>query len=316
MILFRMALPPSSPSFEKPGPMLPTSDTLADVMRRFGDRLSLPEHRQIELYTKKKKLVFLEDGGVPDPVPGLLPILTLTALLEGTLEGTTPDLAEKAGWQKYLALPRGSTTDKLVAEVFRILRIVRTVMVHRRGHIDVKDGAIAFTGSIDRVALAVHITPIGLRLLESFVVYYLDSVRQPYGAAYVEAMLMQYFIDIVAETKRFADEDRILYQFRPSFAMNRRTRLDCDNPKVTAAGDVYEFDIGPLYADAARYPIDFFVVIDDALHIIPVEALSGGRLAKADLPRWRARTPDGVSLPAHFRIRFGRETMTPGLPMW
>lgn len=296
--------------------MLPTSDTLADVMRRFGDRLSLPEYRQIELYTKKKKLAFLDEGEAPDPVPGLLSTLTLYALLDGKLEGDNPDLAGKAGWQKYLALPRGTTTDKLVAEVFRILRILRTVMVHRQGHIDVKDGTIAFTGSIDRVALAVHITPVGLRLLDSFVVYYLDSVRQPYGEAYVEAMLMQYFADIVEETRRFADEDRILYQFRPRFVMNRLTRLDCDNPRVTATGDAYEFDIGPLYANAARHPIDFYVVIDDTLHIVPVEALADGRLARADLPRWRARTPDGVSLPARLRIRFGRETMTPGLPMW
>lgn len=297
--------------------MLPTSDTLADVMRRFGDRLSLPEHRQIELYTKKKTLAFLDAGAAPDPVPGLLSTLTLYALLDGTLEGGNPDLMEKAGWQKYLALPRATATEKLVAEVFRILRILRTVMVHPQGHIAMKDGAIAFTGTIGRVALALHITPAGLRLVDSFVVYYLDSLRQPYGEAYVEAMLMQYFADIVAETRRFADEDRILYQFRPPFVMNRRTRLDCDNPKVTAAGDVYEFDIGPLYADAARHPIDFYVVIDNTLHIVPVEALgTGGWLARADLPRWRARTPDGVSLPAHFRVRFGRETMTPGLPMW
>ena len=43
--------------------------------------------------------------------------------------------------------------------------------------------------------------------------YYLDSFRQPYSEAYVEAMLLQYFLDIVAETRKFADGDRVLYEF-------------------------------------------------------------------------------------------------------
>ena len=62
-------------------------------------------------------------------------------------------------------------------------------------------------------------------------------------------------------------------------------------------------------------PSIFFVVLDDTLHIIPVEALRDGALPLADLSRWRARTPDGLTLPAHFRPRFGREMMVVGQPM-
>jgi hypothetical protein len=80
-------------------------------------------------------------------------------------------------------------------------------------------------------------------------------------------------------------------------------------------GNHIVFEIGEHHRDKARFPIDFFVVVNNLLHIIPVEALTDGRLPKAELDLWTARTVDGVSLPSEFRMRFGRETMVVGLPM-
>jgi hypothetical protein len=123
------------------------------------------------------------------------------------------------------------------------------------------------------------------------------------------------FCDLVAEIKRFSDEDRILYQFRRRPPFNRHFRFDCDNPKVNYEADYVEFEIGERYRDPARYAIDFYVVLDDVLHIVPVEALKDGRIARAELPKWEARTPDAVSLPASFRTRFAREKIVVGQPM-
>lgn len=295
--------------------MTALDDALADFTRRFGDRLRLTEYRQVELYTKKKKLAFDETPPAP-ALPGLLGIATAFMLLDSHLCANDDSLDGKAGWERYLALPRATTIEKLVAEVYRILRILRTVPAHKSGRLEMKDGVLAARCTVNRCAIAVHISTIGLSLLESFVACYLGALQEPYGEGYVEAMLYQYFTDIVAEIKRFADEDRILYQFRPRNFFNRNFRYDCDNPKFTLDNGKIIFDIGEIYADPVRYPIDFFVAIDDVLHIIPVEALTDRAIAIADLPRWRARGGGGAVLPAHFRQRFGRETMTPGLPMW
>lgn len=312
-------------------------DVLADFTSRFGHRCRLPEYRQIELYTKKKKLPFDEEGvsaeRLPpeESIPGTLATEVAYMLLENCLLSRQPELEDLPGWERYLALPKATATDKLVAEVYRILRIHHLVVISsgqgRLGaggfdvntHVDVKEGILRFNCTYRRCGLSLHITPAGIALLESFVLYYLASFGQPYGEAYVEAMLTQYFVDIVMEIKRFADEDRILYQFRHRLPINRHFRFDCDNPRYEMTSDGIRIDVGRRYEDGARYPIDFFIVLDDVLHIIPVEALRNGCLPLTELPAWRARSADGElpahSLPASFRQRFGREVMVVGLPM-
>ncbi len=295
--------------------MQPLADLLQDSRRSFGHRWSLPEYRQIELYTKRKRLTFCDDP--PSMAPhGTLGVHVAALLLESSLVGQDPALMEGVGsWQRYLALPRRSVTEKLVAEVYRILRIFRIATSHRDGYCELEEGLVRCACTFERCALSLNITPVGLGLLESFVYTYLDAPRQPYAEAYVERLLWQYFVDIVAEIRKFADEDRILYQFRSPGYFNRHFRLDCDNPRFAVVDGGYRFEISPPYADPLRYPIDFFVSLQDGLHIVPVEALQAGWLASAELSRWRVRDPYGTELPSRFRHRFGREVMVVGLPM-
>jgi len=296
-----------------------SGDVLADFSCRFGSRWSVPEYRQIELYTKKKKLAFSDDDtNATDnsQVKGTLSTGVAFMLLETFLASQDPLLMEGMNsWQRYLALPRKTNTEKLVAEVYRILRMLKIAMSHKNGLLEARDGLIRVSCVFERCALSLNITTAGIALLESFVFYYLDSFRQPYGTAYVEAMLMQYFTDIVAEVKKFSDEDRILYQFRQARQFNRHFRFDCDNPKYKHQDDFLILDIGEMYSDCARYPIDFFLVLDDILHIVPAEALTDKKIPLSELGKWKAQTANGNELPSHFCMRFGRETMVSGLPM-
>lgn len=294
-------------------------EMLSTSRRAIGQHWHLPEYRQIELYTKRKKLAFRENP-VPaagsEGLPDIFGPLNALLLLESHLDSADAELYEgKTSWAKYLALPKRTVSEKLVAEVFRTLRIFRIAATHAQGKLEARDGLVRAACTFKRCALALNITPVGLTLLESFVFYYLDAFRQPYGETYVEAVLTQYFTDIVAEIHKFADEDRVLYQYRPRFPwFNRHFRLDCDNPRYELDVDAIRFEIGAAFTDPVRYPIDFFLPLTEGLHIIPVEALKDGQLATAELPRWRVR--DGNDeLPSHFRMRFGRELMVVGLPM-
>lgn len=234
----------------------------------------------------------------------------------------TPTLAEAypselplTSWARCKEIPKSTQTEKILCELHRILRIVRKVAFNSFGHADMRDGVVCLNGAIDKVALSLEITAAGLDLLETMVAYWFFARDSVYPEAYVEAMLAEFFGDVVVEIKRFSDEDRILYQFRRRAPFNRHFRFDCDNPKVTLENGQAVFEIGERYRDQARYAIDFFVVLDDALHIIPVEALDRGAIARDHLAKWRARTPDSVSLPASFRTRFAREKIVVGQPM-
>jgi hypothetical protein len=294
--------------------MLP-HDLAAGLVAGPRNHLLLPEHRQIELYSKRKTLHFAEPQAAPDFQDRVSGVCSAFMALDAFLESQHFPGESGPSWQRYLALPRACLLEKLVAELYRILRVARAVAFHPHGHIEADNGIVKFNGAINRWALTVEITPVGLALLESAVAYYLAWQRSPYPAAYAEAMLAEYFLDISGEIKRFADEDRVLYQFQRRHPFNRHFRFDCDNPKTLVADGVLEIEVGPAYRAAALYPIDFFIVHDDALHIVPAEALDAGKLPLAQLERWCARLPDGVSLPAHFRWRFSREAQVIGQPM-
>lgn len=286
-----------------------------ELVARSSTPLSLPEHRQIELYTRKKTLsVSAAEAGLPEAVR-VAAACTACLLLQASFEADDPAQEGRTTWDIYRALPRASSGDRAVAEIFRILRIVRKVALHREGTVVAEGGLLRFFGAIDGTVLALNISPAGLALLESAVAYYLSSFSQPYSHAYVEAMVLRYYADIVGEIKRFSDEGRSLFQFREPLRLNRHLRLECDTGRVRIIDDSCHFDISEASRDAARFPIDFFVVIRDVLHIIPVEALSNGTIAIADLPRWRARGGEGSTLPASFRMRFAHEIMPTDVPM-
>jgi len=294
--------------------MLP-HDLAAGLIVGPRNHLLLPEYRQIELYSKRKTLHFAEPRPAPDFQDRVAGVCGAFMALDAFLESVHFAGENGPAWERYLALPRASLLDKLVAELYRILRVARAVAFHPHGHIEAENGAVKFNGAINRWALTLEITPVGLALLESAVAYYLAWQREPYPAAYAEAMLAEYFLDISGEIKRFADEDRVLYQFQRKQPFNRHLRFDCDNPKTLVSDSALEIETGPAYRAAALYPIDFFIVHADALHIVPAEALDAGKLPLAQLDKWRARTPDGMTLPACFRWRFSRETQVIGQPM-
>jgi hypothetical protein len=283
-----------------------------------GGPLPLPEYRQIELYTKRKKLSFQPPlAADAAAVAGLARAELAFNLLERHFAAADPLLFEGVGsWQRYLALPRKGSVDKLAAELYRILRIIHIASLHASGHVEAREGLVRMSCVFNRCALSLNLTPCGLDLLAGAVFYYLDSFSQPYSEAYVELLLLQYFDDLVAEIRKFADEDRVLFQFRHSIYFNRHFRYDCDNPRYQHEESFYVLEIGPRYRDRARYPIDFYLPLTDGLCIVPVEALQAdGRLPLADLPRWQARHCVGAALPDSFQMRFGREEMVVGLPM-
>jgi hypothetical protein len=104
--------------------MLYLDDMVSDYAARFGQRHSLPEYRQLELYTKNKKLSYAEElQPAQNQVRGSFATSTAYSVLDSILVSQQAEIAELPSWKKYLALPKTSGTGKVVAEVFRILRI-------------------------------------------------------------------------------------------------------------------------------------------------------------------------------------------------
>lgn len=292
-------------------------DMLTQYRACFGELCARPEHRHIEPYSRPRRLSFAPpEAGPRRRLPGRLQ-LALTcayALLSDWQESQDPTLAGLSSWQRYLALPRRTPAQKLIAEVFRILRVFRATTLQPSGAIEIRDdGLIRASCTYNRCALNLLITCAGLELLVAIVASYLESFDQPYSDAYQELLLGQYYADLVGEIHAFADDDRVLFQFRHKCWFNRHARLDCDNPRLQEKDGHYRIDLGKYGQNAARHPIDFYIALDERLYIVPVEALRDGCLAVDELARWEARS--GARLPDVFRLRFAHEKNVVGLPM-
>jgi hypothetical protein len=290
------------------------NDIVAELADGSPNRLFMPEHRQIELYSKRRPLHFAEQTAAL-PLAQLAGAARAFMFLDSYLSAQIGQSESNCGWQFYLGLPRKTASDKAIAQMYRILRVIRIVLFHPQGQVSLNDGTIRLKGIVGPTALLMDISASGLTLLESAVSYYLKAVSSPYPAAYIEAMIGEYFFDIVAEIKRFEDEGRALYQFQRVMHFSRHFRFECDNPKIKRFDEVFEFEVGAAYRDGSRYPIDFFAEVEDCLHIIPTEALKGFRISTTELAKWKAVTPDGATLPSSFRMRFGREVTEINQPM-
>lgn len=272
--------------------LAPISSLLASYRRQFGLALRLPEERELEMYSGKRRT--LPAGANADSLPvhsearideRLLPWLDgpwqLLHLLEasfalapdGQLEGTS-------SWQRYLSLPRRNLSEKLVAESYRLLRIVRVALLHPQGQVK---GRWTREGAPELIRLGCHanayplqlgITPVGLQLLQSLLLYYLqERDAKQVGPAYLEAMLQSYFTDLVGELRGFEDEDRALCQFRPGIGLNRHWRLVCHNPRYRVEEGYCLLQLGPRFAEGGSHPIDFILRLNDTLYRVPMEAL-------------------------------------------
>lgn len=290
---------------------------LRDIALSALARPALPEHRQIELYSKKIRLDVAKAPAIdPALMADLAPALAAFLALDAHVARSMPAGIPADSWGRYRHLASGDYTARIVGEVYRILRVLREVLVHdARAAAWRDDGIVAVEGIVGKEVMALHATPAGLRLLASAVAYYLDAATGPYPAIYVESMMACYYGDIVNEVRKFTDDRRSLYQFRAKCRLNRHFRFDCNNPKAALDDTSVTFDIGAFYADAGLYPIDFFLVLSGVLYIVPSEALLDRALPRADLDLWRARLAEGASLPASFADRFAYEPVIVNQPM-
>lgn len=262
---------------------------LTDYWQRQGASLHWPEYRGLEMYGGKPQGLSQQwappaaqcEGVDPALVPWLAGPWQLLHLLEADfmLRGLVP-LEGQASWQHQLALPRQDQAQKLVAEGYRLLRLVRIALCHPQGQLK---GSRDRQGRLQGLSLGCHanaypvqcgISLVGLQLLQSMLLFYLqerDGGRV--GPAYLQAMLLSYYTDLVAEIHEFEDEDRALCQFHPGLELNRHARLECRNPRFGVAEAHCLIQLSPRLAAGPVRPIDFFLHLNDGHYRVPMEAL-------------------------------------------
>jgi hypothetical protein len=293
-------------------------ETLVGLLNEFrkshGGDWYQPEYRGLEMYSAKKRSAPCADmqkiqkvqsdaafSGKQTMLLSLQGLWSALTLLEACFSQQQPQTLEGVtSWQRYQQLPKKQTADKIIAETYRLLRIVRVAWLHPEGQIVRHAHAIELCCNSNQYPLILKITETGLSLLQSLVFYFLNRPYTRYGEAYHDAMLQSYFTDLVGELRGFEDEDRALCQFRPGLNINRHWRLDCENPRYQVTDGFCVIQLNPRFDDGGCHPIDFHLRLNDRFYVVPMEALTPFSTAEdkrlinaislSALDRWECRS--------------------------
>jgi hypothetical protein len=265
---------------------------LASHLEKSTAMLHLPEIRKLDLSPNLKLgvqvLPLLSDKPNLEPFAGFFDPWRSFLLLDCFFESIYPYIEGKSSREKYLALPKRNRTERIVAEIYRILRIYSMACISKDGKITYENNRVCINLVTNPTVYSYRIFKPGLELLTSAVVYYLSSLDKLDPPAYVEAMLSSYYIDINDQIRDFHDEDCDVLVFRTKFTINRHFRFASGNAKFVFDGGFVSFEIDEFHKNAGVFPIDFYFDFDQELHIVPVEALDNGKLPVSELTNWKA----------------------------
>jgi hypothetical protein len=162
-------------------------------------------------------------------------------------------------------------------------------MIHSSGSIACENTRISVHLVANPNVYSFRIFKSGMENITSAAVYYMLNGSSMYPDAYVEGILTAYYADIFDQIRDYHDECGELNVINTRQSINRHFRMAAGNPTYTFENNLVKFTVEQMYADQRLYPIDFYIEVDQKLHIIPVEALENGTLSVSDLPRWKAR---------------------------
>jgi len=249
----------------------------------YGAELLKPEYRQVEMYTAPdvrpmiarlapQEMTVQHLGRLLPHING--PWMTLHLLESAMILNGHISMSGQQSWANYLAIPRRTRAEKVIAESYRLLRIIRIALLHPLGFVKGNEKVIELTCHSNAYPVMVKITPCGLRLLQSLVNFYLNEYRlERIGPGYLDEMLVAYFSDLVEELYGFEDEDHVLCQFRSLTDFNRHYRFDCLNPRYFYTKTHCVIELSPQYSEQS-FPIDFHICQNEHSYLIPMEALT------------------------------------------
>jgi hypothetical protein len=270
----------------------------AILERSAGSSVHVPERRFLDLPADFRQGTKVQVRDLPqerfpaEPFAGAGAPLSAFMLLDRYLASCHPSLAGRTSRERYRSLPRNNRSERLVAELYRILRLYDVVGMNG-GTIRSESACVHLNHVVDSIAYSCRISLPGPELLVSFVHYYLSLPFRRDPPAYVEAVLSSYYNDIVDQIRNFHDEDANVLVFHTGVKINRHVRFICGDAPYRFDGDGHvTFGIEEYFRNRGTVPVDFYIEIDGELFIIPVEALDNGRLPRSELESWKAQNTE------------------------
>jgi hypothetical protein len=255
------------------------------MLEKSDIRIHQPNILKVVSEDEKKHTVFLE---VSDVLYGrsnlsenlLLQLMIFFGILDAKIDSIHPDLENSSFEGKYSRLPESNDHEQIIKQLFRILKLLRNVAVHKKDSVSIEnDTIICKSGNKELV-----ISKLGLELIYSVILMLLKPLGQ--NEEYFLGILRQYYDDIKNAVSSFKDAaGEVLLELSNGIRLKRGVRYQVENP-VYEKDDSYLTISNPYNPGYEGYGVDYF--IDSGSFVLPGEALnSENKISIADLQTWK-----------------------------
>ena len=263
-----------------------------EFLRKINTEIQLPERSGLEMKdnnTINIKLSFVDSfSQMHSVVPDILETSIFFTVFDSYFEAKNPSLEGASFRSKYLSLPKNNNLEKIVASVYKILKVYRNATVHHFSSIVTSDNLHIINYSFNGTNFKLEITNRGIKILKSFILCFFYYYESLFSDSYLESLFNGYYANVLGEIQEFNDEDgSSLIRFPDSICSNR---YDCDSIKYSISNGELVFRIPDKFNEHTEFPIDIKFTYNGKVHILPVEVLNGTKRINIDNVRlWETR---------------------------
>jgi hypothetical protein len=222
-------------------------------------------------------------------IPSLLEISIYFMVFDSYIESKNQSLEGLSFRQKYISLPQNTNLEKIIAQIYRILKVCRNAIVHSMSSI-VNDGnclLINYVNEKTGTNFRLKVSFKGIKIIKNFILNYLIYQKSRYSNLYKEYLFNSFYNDIIQEIYDFNDEDNKLVNI-DSRSICRFIRYNCCTIKFTVDDDMIVFNIPDGFNDSIKYPIDIYIEYGKIKYIIPIEITNSLKSIKiSELYMWK-----------------------------
>jgi hypothetical protein len=263
-----------------------------EFLGKTGYARLLPERDHLELKedgTSQISMCFFEYISMGQiPIPDILSTSIYFMVFDSYLESKNPNLEGESFRQKYLDLPKGNNMERIVASIYRILKVYRNATVHQMHSILHTASDIRIDYLFSKTNFKLEISNQGIKTLQEFILCFFQYCESIYSDSYLELLFNGFYLDILKEIKDFNDEDgNILLSF-PGL-INRYQRSDCKIKNYSIHNNELDFHFPDKFYDSTKYSIDIFFEYNNREYIVPNEVLNGKKLTIEKINLWEKK---------------------------
>ncbi|MBB6023147.1 hypothetical protein HNR77_004247 [Paenibacillus sp. JGP012] len=211
----------------------------------------------------------------------ILQIMVFFGVLDATIDTLYPELEGEGFQKRYSLLPQDNDSNTIIAQIYRILILMRNAAVHNKEAVSIQNNIITFKSGIKELS----ITKIGLELLYSTVLLFIKPTSS--NKEYNMGILRRYYDEIKSNISIFKDNNgEGIVEISDGIRLQVVVRYKVENSQYNVDKDLITI-LNPHNTGSELYGSDYLIKFENRNISLPSEALDNEyKISRDELLIW------------------------------